>query len=264
GYLVLHIGVGLERHYQIGFIYRPQALLVCDSGTSTLRMLEAMLHRRFPQIGIAGALSRQEYEALPAVNADFVISTARLEEKNRPVVTASPFPSDYQLEQLARMVQPDRSRCAMLERYFQPAHFLALDEPIAQDELFRRLCGQLQREGYVGPDYCPSVIEREAILGTMLGDGIALPHSLGLLARKTAVYTVLAPQGVDWGDGGTARVIFLLAISKDDYEEAMVIYDLFVSLMRERASARLLACRDFSSFKQVAIDCLARRQGASG
>jgi mannitol/fructose-specific phosphotransferase system IIA component len=28
----------------------------------------------------------------------------------------------------------------------------------------------------------------------MLGDGIALPHSLGLLAQKTVVYTVLAPQ----------------------------------------------------------------------
>jgi hypothetical protein len=40
------------------------------------------------------------------------------------------------------------------------------------------------------------VVEREAIVSTMLGDGIALPHSLGLLAQKTVVYTVLAPHGV--------------------------------------------------------------------
>ncbi|WP_440029004.1 BglG family transcription antiterminator [Chromobacterium amazonense] len=264
GYLVLHIGVGLERHYQIGFIYRPQALLVCDSGTSSLRMLEAMLHRRFPQISIADTLSQQEYEALPAIAADFVVSTARLEEKNRPVVVASPFPSDYQLEQLAKMVQPDRSRCAMLERYFNARHFLVAAPDMSQAQLFRTLCEQLQDEGYVDGDYYPSVVEREAILGTMLGDGIALPHSLGLLARRTTVYTVLAPHGIAWGDGNIAHVIFLLAISKDDYEEAMVIYDLFVSLMRERSTARLRECRSFDSFKQVATNCLSRRQGAAG
>ena len=68
----------------------------------------------------------------------------------------------------------------------------------------------------------------------MLGDGIALPHSLGLLAQKTVVYTVLAPQGIPWGDE-TAHVIFLLAISKSEYEEAMAIYDIFVTFLRERA-----------------------------
>ncbi len=55
--------------------------------------------------------------------------------------------------------------------------------------------------------FLDSVIEREAIVSTLLGDGIALPHALGLLAKKTVVYTVLAPQGIAWGDE-TAHVIF--------------------------------------------------------
>nr|WP_244268512.1 hypothetical protein [Aeromonas fluvialis] len=37
---------------------------------------------------------------------------------------------------------------------------------------------------------------------------------MGLLARRTLVYTVLAPQGIDWGNGETATLIFVLAISK--------------------------------------------------
>lgn len=91
----------------------------------------------------------------------------------------------------------------------------------------------------------------------MLGEGIALPHSLGLLAKKTVVFTVLAPQGIAWGDE-TAYVIFLLAISKTEYEEAMAIYDLFVTFMRERAMTRLRESPDFASFKAVAMDCLSR------
>ena len=84
------------------------------------------------------------------------------------------------------------------------------------------------------------------------GEGIALPHSLGLLARRTLVYTVLAPQGIDWGNGEVATLIFVLAISKADYEEAMGLYDLFLAFMNEKASKNLLACRDFASFKALA------------
>ncbi len=91
----------------------------------------------------------------------------------------------------------------------------------------------------------------------MLGDGIALPHALGLMAQKTVVYTVLAPEGIAWGDE-TAHVIFLLAISKSEYEEAMAIYDIFVTFLRERAMSRLCTCRDFAEFKNVAMECVTR------
>ena len=101
------------------------------------------------------------------------------------------------------------------------------------------------------------MVEREAIVSTMLGDGIALPHSLGLLAKKTVVYTVIAPQGIAWGDE-TAYIIFLLAISKREYEEAMAIYDIFVTFLRERAMSRLATTRSFDEFKTVAMECVSR------
>jgi len=110
----------------------------------------------------------------------------------------------------------------------------------------------------VGTDFYPSVVEREAIVSTLLGEGIALPHSLGLLAKKTVVVTLLSPCGIPWGDRETAHVIFLLAISKSDYEEAMAIYELFVTFVRERSVGRLLSSENFESFKAIAIDSLSR------
>ncbi|WP_455819759.1 BglG family transcription antiterminator [Pseudomonas cerasi] len=257
GFLVLHIGVGLERHYNVGYQRHPQVLLVCDTGNSTVRMIEAMLLRKYPQIVVSNTLSLREYELKESVEEDFVISTARLSDKDKPVVVMSPFPTNYQLEQIGKLVLLDRTRPYMLERFFDASHFLILDRPIERSELFRQLCDRLEEEGRVDETFYPSVEEREAIVSTMLGEGIALPHSLGLLAKKTCVYTVLAPEGVAWGDE-TAYVIFLLAISKTEYEEAMAIYDLFVTFMRERAMTRLRDSKDFASFKAVAMDCLSR------
>lgn len=257
GFLVLHIGVGLERHYDVGYQRHPQVLLVCDSGNSTLRMIEAMLMRKYPQLQVTERLSQREYEARTRIDEDFVISTIRLSEKEKPVVVMSPFPTGFQLEQIGKLVLVDRTRPYMLEKFFDAQHFLIVDRPMTQSQLFGQLCTQLEAEGFVDAEFYPSVEEREAIVSTMLGEGIALPHSLGLLAKKTVVYTVLAPQGIAWGDD-TAYVIFLLAISKSEYEEAMAIYDLFVTFLRERAMTRLRDSADFGSFKAVAMDCLSR------
>ena len=257
GFLVLHIGVGLERHYNIGYQRQPHVLLVCDTGNSTVRMIQAMLLRKYPQLVVTRIISLREYEAQATIEEDFVISTVRLSEKGKPVVVMSPFPTDYQLEQLGKLVLVDRTKPYMLEKFFDDRHFRIIDRPMDQTQLFRLLCQQLEQEGFVDETFYSSVEEREAILSTMLGEGIALPHSLGLLAKKSVVYTVLAPHGIAWGDE-TAYVIFLLAISKDDYEEAMAIYDLFVTFMRERAMTRLRDSSDFDSFKAVALDCLSR------
>lgn len=258
GYLVLHIGVGLERHYNIGYERHPQVMLVCDTGNSTVRMIQAQIARKYPQLVMTRIVSLRDYEVLSQIEEDFVISNARISEKNKPVVVMSPFPTEYQLEQLGKLVLVDRTKPYMLEKFFDAAHFTIVNEPLTQEQLFKKVCTQLQQEDYVGSDFYPSVVEREAIVSTLLGEGIALPHSLGLLAKKTVVFTLLAPQGIAWGEGEVAHVIFLLAISKSDYEEAMAIYDLFVTFVRERSMNRLLGSENFDSFKAVALDCLSR------
>jgi transcriptional antiterminator len=257
GFLALHIGVGLERNYDIGYRRRPSVALVCDAGNAMVRMIEAVLRRKYPQIKLVRALRLRDYERRESIAEDFVISTARIAEKDKPVVTIGPFPTDYQLEQIGRLVLVDRTRPWMLNNYFDAEHFLIVEEEMDRTTLFEKLCGQLQREGFVDAQFLPSVIEREAIVSTMFGDGIALPHALGLLAKKTVVYTVLAPQGIAWGNE-TARVIFLLAISKNQYEEAMAIYDIFVAFLRDRAVSRLYACRSFEAFQATALACVSR------
>ena len=257
GFLVLHIGVGLERHYNIGYQRQPQVLLVCDTSNAMVRMIEAILQRKYPQLEIAATLSQREYEQRQEIAEDFVISTVRISEKDKPVVTIAPFPTDYQLDQIGKLVLVDRTRPWMLDKYFDEAHFQVIDTPMDQQTLFAALCQQLRHEGFVDAEFHDSVVEREAIVSTMLGDGIALPHALGLLAKKTVVYTVIAPHGIAWGDE-TAHIIFLLAISKSEYEEAMAIYDIFVTFLRERAMARLAATRSFDEFKTVAMECVSR------
>ncbi len=172
-------------------------------------------------------------------------------------MTIAPFPTDYQLDQIGKLVLVDRTRPWMLNKYFDAAHFRVVDKPMDQQTLFAELCQQLLEEGFVDAEFHASVVEREAIVSTMLGDGIALPHSPGAAGEKDGGLYRYRPAGYRLGDE-TAHLIFLLAISKREYEEAMAIYDIFVTFLRERAMSRLAATRSFDEFKTVAMECVSR------
>lgn len=57
----------------------------------------------------------------------------------------------------------------MLNKYFDATHFRVVDKPMDQQTLFAELCQQLLEEGFVDAEFHASVVEREAIVSTMLG-----------------------------------------------------------------------------------------------
>ncbi|EKT60011.1 BglG family transcription antiterminator [Providencia sneebia] len=260
GYLAVHIGVSLERNYGAGSIRQTEVLVVTDAGNSTFRVVESKIMREFPQLKFNRGLTLQEYESLDKVEENFVITTVRISEKNKPVIKIAPFPTPYQLEQVGRLAMVDQTRPYIIERFFDERYFMVINDKITQEELFQTVCQKLQQDGYVTSDFYPSLQERESIVSTLLGEGIALPHSLGLLANKTVVVTIVAPKGIEWNKETkeNAYIIFLLAISKADYEEAMAIYDLFVTFVKEKTTRRLVTVKNFNEFQVIAKDSLAR------
>ena len=259
GYLAVHIGVGLERNYSSGFERHPRVVIVSDSGISVLRMIEEKILRQFPQIVVSRIIALRDYEQLPQVEEDFIISTLRLTQKNKPVVRIALFPTPWQIEQIGRLVMVDRTRPWIFARFFNERRFMRINGPTTQGALFKRACNLLKEQGFTEDDFYPSLLERESIVSTLLGDGIAIPHALGLRAKKTAVVTILVPDGVAWSNKGeVAQVIFLLAISKEDSDEAVRIYDLFMTFIREKATRRLMNSASFSDFQAIATDCFGR------
>lgn len=260
GYLAVHIGVSLERNYGAGSIRQTEILVVTDAGNSTFRVVESKIMREFPQLKFSRGLTLQEYEALQEIDEDFVITTVRISEKNKPVIKIAPFPTPYQLKQVGRLAMVDQTRPYIIEQFFNERFFMVFNEKISQETLFQTVCKKLQQDGYVTADFYPSLQERESIVSTLLGEGIALPHSLGLLANKTVVVTIIVPRGIEWNKETKekAYVIFLLAISKADYEEAMALYNLFVTFVKEKTTQRLITVKNFNEFQIIAKDSLAR------
>jgi galactitol-specific phosphotransferase system IIB component len=125
-------------------------LLVCGSGYGTARILESRLRSLFAELDVSRVVSLREYEEMPTVDEDLIVSTIRLQQsKDKPSAVISPIPSERDMETITRMVRAsDEEQELSLLRYFDKELFMTrLDRP-DKDALIEEMSGTLKRKGY--------------------------------------------------------------------------------------------------------------------
>ena len=74
---------------------------------------------------------------------------------------------------------------------------------------------QLEDSGYVDPGYAESMLEREKIVSTYIGRGLAIPHGTSetkALVRASGIVILQYPDGVDFGEEKARLVIGIAGV----------------------------------------------------
>ncbi|TYP51669.1 PTS sugar transporter subunit IIA [Thermosediminibacter litoriperuensis] len=80
--------------------------------------------------------------------------------------------------------------------------------------------GLLVKEGRVDPSYIDAMKQREDLLTTYIGNGIAIPHGVGAAKekiKKSGIAVAQFPEGVDFGDGNKAYIVIGIAAKGDEH-----------------------------------------------
>lgn len=258
-YLALHIGASLERNYQISYYRHKSALIVCGSGFGTARIVEAKVKSAVSNLDITKVVSIQEYNRFIHIEEDIILSTVRIPEKNKPVIKISNIPTNEELKMLGAIIeeQTDANR-GFLSSFFDAA-FFARSTLTNKTAILEEMVESLKSKNIVGDEFLNSVIERERLGSTVLGTGIAIPHPLGLMAKETKIVIRILDNPIKWDQKQSVHAVFLLCISKNDYEEAINIYELLVELVREEYGEKLAALKSFTDFTSLANDILKKK-----
>jgi mannitol/fructose-specific phosphotransferase system IIA component len=74
--------------------------------------------------------------------------------------------------------------------------------------------------GYIYPGYIQSMMKREQVSATYLGNGIAIPHGLPQdrqLIQHTGLSVLQIPHGVEWNPGEVVYLVVGIAARSDEY-----------------------------------------------
>lgn len=97
----------------------------------------------------------------------------------------------------------------------------------------------------VGGNYIEEMLQRERIITSYIGSGVAIPHGTEAsrdMVIKTGLSYIQVPQGVDF-DGETARII--IGIAAKDENHLQVLANLAEILMEEGTIQQLIAAASY-------------------
>src|SRR5438309_9374633 len=88
-----------------------------------------------------------------------------------------------------------------------------------------RQAGQLLVDsGYIDAGYIASMLGREEVANTYLGNGITIPHGLPKdrdLIKRTGIAVVQVPGGVTWNADEKAQLVVGIAAKSDEHIEVL-------------------------------------------
>jgi multiphosphoryl transfer protein len=96
--------------------------------------------------------------------------------------------------------------------------------PVSKSDAIQQVGQLLVNSGHIEPGYIESMLGREAVANTYLGNGITIPHGLPKdreLIKETGIAVLQVPGGVSWNEDETAHLIVGIAAKSDEHIEIL-------------------------------------------
>lgn len=185
-------------------------VFACDAGMGSSALGATRFKARLMKSGL-GTITcvNSAVDAIPA-DADIVVCQSTLADRvhGHEVVRITNFISDPALD-------------ALLARLGKGAEVLQIKNILtglpseSKEDAILRAGHLLEASGYVDPGYAESMLEREKIVSTYIGRGLAIPHGTSetkALVRVSGIVILQYPDGVDFGEEKARLVIGIAGV----------------------------------------------------
>ncbi|MDO4803717.1 MAG: PTS mannitol transporter subunit IICBA [Lachnospiraceae bacterium] len=215
-----------------------KVIFACDAGMGSSAMGATKFRNRIKAARPDITVKNTSVDNIPADCDIAVVQTtladrARKSAPNAQLVTIGNFLNDPALDDLYLQLTTLDAPAEMTEvdQYISSAEkavkkdvivkdSILLHQPsVSKEEAIRKAGELLVERGCVEPQYIDAMLERERLVSTYMGMGIAIPHGTSQAkgtVKKTAITMIQYPDGVDFGDE-KAQLVFGIAGLGDEH-----------------------------------------------
>ena len=112
----------------------------------------------------------------------------------------------------------------------------------------------MEEKGYVKNGFCENVLERENKSSTVIGKGIAIPHSTQEFVEKSKICIVRLKEPIIL-EGEKVKLIIILALKFNDYTITKEFYKKFYSILdSEKLIEKIMEANDSLQIIEVFLN----------
>ena len=234
-------------------------VFACDAGMGSSAMGATKFRNRIKKLGLNIEVTNSSVDTIPS-DADLVVSHVKLIErakKNSPQaehVFIENFLQDKKLDELFNSLQARTNgnvkvakEVAATNEIVEAKETSILNknnivlglESVSKEEAIKRAGEILAKEGYVKEEYIQAMLEREEIVSTYIGMGVAIPHGVGEAkkeVKKSGIAVLQYPNGVKFGDEVAYLVVGIAGVGD---EHLTILSNIAMSLEDESLVEKL-------------------------
>jgi lichenan operon transcriptional antiterminator len=255
GYIAIHLEAAVERMKNKKRRQTKRVAIVCASGLGTAKLLAASVESVFPGIDIIGTYPSYSIGDIDKEKVDLILSTI-------PIGMESPIPSlhinailtEKDIEKVrehisSKYLNEDKTKSLKkLQNLFSDELFFYEIDKKGPNEIIKFLSTVLNIKGYVDDAFRSSVLEREEISPTSIGNLVAIPHPLKPNALGSCIAIGILKKPVKWGEH-TVQLVLLLALNEKDKEEFSHLFNHLWKIVQDKKLVdELCSKRNFEDF----------------
>ena len=246
-------------------------VFACDAGMGSSAMGATKFRNRIKKLGLNIEVTNSSVDTIPS-DADLVVSHVKLIErakKNSPQaehVFIENFLQDKKLDELFNSLQARTNgnvkvakEVAATNEIVEAKETSILNknnivlglESVSKEEAIKRVGEILAKEGYVKEEYIQAMLEREEIVSTYIGMGVAIPHGVGEAkkeVKKSGIAVLQYPNGVKFGDEVAYLVVGIAGVGD---EHLTILSNIAMSLEDEGLVEKLRNTCDVNDILKV-------------
>ena len=210
----------------------------CDAGMGSSAMGAAVLQKKLEAAGL-GNIKVHHYSVseVPA-GIRFVVCHKDLVERARKsapaarIVTISNFMNAPEYDQIVDEIIGARSNRNTANADSSDFHggvllkknIILNNAPVDKETAIRTIGKLLVDSGYVTEKYVDGMVAKEDVFNTAIGNNLAIPHGIESVIgeiKNSGLAIMTYPEGIDWGDGETVKLVIAVASAGDDHVETL-------------------------------------------
>lgn len=233
--IAIHIGYAIEQSEN--YNEKAEVIIISDNYHGIADKIVEQIRLIYDnQIIIQNIYPSLQEVPFSELSRCFIISTMPSEAENPDICFVSPF---FTLEDQKKMSEKMLRFTEILRRkefsrmfyeYVTYDSFLVINKKIDKYQAIHTLCEMALKDGIVNPDFEQHVLARESLSSTAFYNKFAIPHSDVQEAKKTKLYIMVDPAGVDWDDQ-KAYIVFLIVIDQNASKEFRKLYNTIIETL---------------------------------
>ena len=183
GYIAIHFAASNERNKKNT---SKKICIICHYGIGTGQLLSEKLQQSISDLNVIGVYPARYLDIAISQDVDLIVSTVEIKKSDKPVLHIENIFDDSVIENVNNAFYEKEERRKIINSMFDERAFFTVDAKNSQ-EVILKICDKLQNKGFIDEDSIESILDREKVSSTEIGNLVAIPHTIIKSDKKSKI-----------------------------------------------------------------------------